>query len=53
MAGRVTVFDEAVGRDSGEVRLWTNVNSMTTTGYSDAPPESGAVLYHVPLIDLR
>jgi FkbM family methyltransferase len=53
LAGRVTVYDEAVGRDSGELRLWTNVNSMTTTGYSDAPPAVAAIPINVPLIDLN
>jgi FkbM family methyltransferase len=52
LAGRVTVYDEAVGRDSGELRLWTNVHSMTATGYGDAPPEGDAVALSVPLIDL-
>jgi FkbM family methyltransferase len=49
---RVTVFDEAVGRGSGELRLWTNVNSLTSTGYGETPPAPEAVVTHVPLIDL-
>ena len=53
LASRITVYDEAVGRESGELRLWTNVNSMTTTGYSDAPPTSDAIAMRVPLIDLN
>jgi FkbM family methyltransferase len=53
LAGRVMVYAEAVGRGSGELRLWTNVNSMTTTGYSDAPPTQAAVPLSVPLIDLN
>jgi FkbM family methyltransferase len=53
LASRVIVYDEAVGRDSGQLRLWTNVNSMTTTGYSDAPPAQSAVQISVPLIDLN
>jgi FkbM family methyltransferase len=52
-ASRVTIYDEAVGRGSGELRLWTNVNSMTTTGYSVAPPAGDAVATLVPLIDLN
>jgi FkbM family methyltransferase len=52
LTGRVTVYDEAVGRDSGELRLWTNVHSMTVTGYGDTPPESDAIALSVPLIDL-
>ena len=49
---RVTVFDEAVGRGSGELRLWTNVNSLTATGYGDTPPAPSAEVTCVPLIDL-
>lgn len=50
---RVTVYDEAVGRDSRELRLWTNVNSMTATAYGDAPPEGGGVATRVPQVDLN
>lgn len=53
MARRITVFDEAVGGNSGELRIWTNVNSMTTTAYSDGPPARNAVATRVPLIDLN
>lgn len=53
LADRVTVFDEAVGRGSGELRLWTNIHSMVVTGYSDGPPLRGAVATRVPLIDLN
>jgi FkbM family methyltransferase len=52
-ADRVTVYDEAVGRESGELSLWTNVNSMTATGYGDAPPPGDAVAMRVPLVDLN
>ena len=53
LADRITIYDEAVGRGSGELRLWTNMNSMTTTGYSDAPPARDAVAMRVQLIDLN
>lgn len=49
---RVTIHDEAVGREAGQVRLWTNVNSMTVTSYSDGPIAPDAVATWVPLIDL-
>jgi FkbM family methyltransferase len=52
-ADRITVYDEAVGGESGELRLWTNVNSMTATGYGTAAPASNAVAVSVPLIDLN
>lgn len=53
LADRVTVYDEAVGREAGELRLWTNMHSMMVTAYSDAPPSRGAVATRVPLIDLN
>ncbi len=53
LTDRVTVHHEAVGRAPGRLRLWTNVNSMTTTAYSDAPPTPGAVATYVPLVDLN
>jgi FkbM family methyltransferase len=53
LAGRVTVYDEAVGREPGRLRLWTNVHSMAASAYGEAPPAAGAVATHVPLIDLN
>ena len=53
LTDRVTLHGEAVGRASGELRLWTNVNSLTITGYSEVAPASGAVALRVPLIDLN
>ena len=53
LTDRVTFYQEAVGREAGELRLWTNVNSLTITGYSDVGPESEAVPLRVPLIDLN
>jgi len=53
LADRVTVHDEAVGRERGEMLLWTNMNSLMATGYSDAPPREGATATRVPLIDLN
>lgn len=53
MAGRVTVFDEAVGRGAGELRLWTNVNSMTATAYGAHPASLAAQATAVALIDLN
>ena len=53
LTARVTVHEEAVGRETGELRLWTNVHSMTATGCSDAPPATGAIATRVPLIDLN
>ncbi|HSS20303.1 MAG TPA: FkbM family methyltransferase [Pyrinomonadaceae bacterium] len=53
LANRIMVFDEAVGRESGVVRLWTNVNSMTATAYGENPPTPAAVATPVTLIDLN
>ncbi|MBC7933416.1 MAG: FkbM family methyltransferase [Rubrivivax sp.] len=53
LADRVTVHDEAVGREAGQVRLWTNVNSMTVTAYGVRPPAPEAVATCVPIIDLN
>ncbi len=53
LTDRVTVHHEAVGRESGQLRLWTNVHSMATTAYSDAPPAPEAVATYVPLVDLN
>lgn len=53
LTDRVTVHDEAVGRESGQIRLWTNVNSVTVTAYSDGPLVPDAVATWVPLIDLN
>jgi FkbM family methyltransferase len=53
LADRVTVHPEAVGRETGRLRLWTNVHSMTTTAYADAPPTPEAVATYVPLVDLN
>ncbi|MBA3240165.1 MAG: FkbM family methyltransferase [Acidobacteria bacterium] len=53
LTDRVTVHDEAVGRGSGELRLWTNVNSMTATSHHDSPPTPEAVATLVPLVDLN
>jgi FkbM family methyltransferase len=53
LADRITVYDEAVGRGSGELRLWMNMNSMATTAYYDRPPTVEAIAMSVPLIDLN
>lgn len=53
LADRVFVHEEAVGREPGELKLWMNINSMTSTGYSDSPPAPEAVAARVPLIDLN
>lgn len=53
LSDRVTIHDEAVGRESGELRLLTNINSMTSTGYGKGPRAPGAVAVRVPLIDLN
>lgn len=49
---QVTIFAEAVGRRSGQLRLWTNVPSIQATGYGDRPPQPGGREISVPMIDL-
>lgn len=53
LSERVTVHNEAVGRERGELTIWTNMHSMMVTAYSDAPPQLGATAMSVPLIDLN
>jgi FkbM family methyltransferase len=53
LADRITVYNDAVGGQAGELQLWTNINSMTATGYSEGPPSPHAVAVRVPLIDLN
>jgi FkbM family methyltransferase len=50
---RVTVHPEAVGREPGRLRLWTNVSSVVSTAYGDGPPAPEAVATDVPLVDLN
>ena len=53
LTDRVTVYQEAVGRERGELTIWTNMHSMMVTGYSKTPPLPGAVATRVDLIDLN
>jgi FkbM family methyltransferase len=53
LTDRVTIYDEAVGRENGEARLWSNVPSLLVSGYGDSPPSSGGELIHVPMVDLN
>lgn len=53
LAGRVFVHDEAVGREGGHFEMWTNVRSMSATGYAEAAPREGAVRVRVPAVDLN
>jgi len=50
---RVTVYDEAVGRECALFQLWTNVPSLIATGYGSIPPASEAISINVPMIDLN
>jgi FkbM family methyltransferase len=53
LSERVTIHNEAVGRERGELMIWTNMYSMMVTGYSDVSPQPGATATRVPLIDLN
>lgn len=49
---RVAVFCEAVGRECGAMRLWTNVPSVLASCYGDKPPIEGGTKIDVPSVNL-
>lgn len=51
LAARVHVYNEAVGREPGILRLWQSDGSIAATGYPTASDERGASI-DVPLVDL-
>lgn len=53
LAGRVKAYKEAVGRESGELRLWTNGASVLTTGYGTASTAPVGTAVTVPMVDLN
>ncbi|MDZ4683950.1 MAG: FkbM family methyltransferase [Planctomycetaceae bacterium] len=52
LGDRVTVFDEAVGRAPGRLRLWVNGPSIAATAYSQDAPFPGCTPVEVPVIGL-
>ena len=53
LGGQVTIYNEAVGRENGQVRLWSNVPSLLASSYGDLPPQTGGKLINVPMVDLN
>jgi FkbM family methyltransferase len=49
---RVTAFREAVGRDSGDLSLWVDVNTMLSTAYMESSPVEGGRRINVPMVGL-
>ncbi|HXY08652.1 MAG TPA: FkbM family methyltransferase, partial [Terriglobales bacterium] len=49
---RVTAFPEAVGRESGELSLWVDVNTTLSTAYLESSPSEGGRRIKVPTITL-
>lgn len=47
---RVTAFPEAVGRDSGDLSLWVDINTTLSTAYTENSPEEGGKRIRVPLV---
>lgn len=53
LSGRVKIYDEAVGRESAEAKIWTNVPSLIASVNVAMPPTPEAVSLSVPMIDLN
>src|SRR5262249_44476413 len=49
---RVTAFSEAVGRDSGDLSLWVDVNTTLSTAYMEHSPGEGGRRIKVPMVNL-
>jgi FkbM family methyltransferase len=49
---QVTIHDEAVGRELGRLRLWSNVPSIQATGYGETPPQPDGIEIAVSMINL-
>jgi FkbM family methyltransferase len=49
---RVTAFPEAVGRDSGDLSLWVNINTTLSTAYMESSPGEGGRRITVPMVSL-
>jgi FkbM family methyltransferase len=49
---RVAAFPEAVGRDSGDLSLWVDVNTTLSTAYMESSPGEGGRRIKVPMVSL-
>ncbi len=52
LSDRVTIYNDAVGREAGEVQLWADVPSLLATSYGVSPATNGTVI-RVPMVDLN
>jgi FkbM family methyltransferase len=52
LGGQVIVYDEAVGGQTGEIQLWTDVPSLLATSYGASPPAANGTAIKVPMIAL-
>jgi FkbM family methyltransferase len=53
LSERVTIYNDAVGREVGEIQLWAGMPSLLTTSYGEAPPASNGIAINVPMVDLN
>jgi FkbM family methyltransferase len=52
LKNRVDIFPDAVGRGTGELKLWVDVPTALSTGYLDTSPSEGGRRITVPVIGL-
>lgn len=52
MGQKVAAFPEAVGRESGELSLWVDVNTTLSTAYMEVSPGEGGRRVNVPMVGL-
>jgi FkbM family methyltransferase len=52
LENRVVAYPEAVGRASGDLSLWVDVNTTLSTAYMDSSPEEGGRRVKVPMVSL-
>lgn len=50
---RIQVYNEAVGRTSGEFGLWTDLPSVLANGYSNVLQTTDATKINVPMVNLN
>jgi FkbM family methyltransferase len=53
LSARVTIYNDAVGREVGEIKLWGGMPNLLTTSYGEAPSASNGTAIKVPMVDLN